>query len=413
MNILIIDHYAGSPSLGMEFRPYYLAKEWIRLGHKVIILAADYSHLRSKQPSVDSDFQSQDIDGIVYKWIKTSKYTSSGFRRILNIFEFVVKLSIHYRSIAANTNPEIVISSSTYTLDIYPAYLIAKKNKAKLVFELHDLWPLSPMIIGSYSKHHPFIWLIQRAEDFACRKSNCYISLLGNAKDHLIQHGLKNGKFYYIPNGFSIDEMESAEIQLPKEHEELLKKLKSESKIIIGYAGGHAPSNALKCFVTASNYFDDDSGIIFVLVGEGSSKQELIEMVRANNQENIHFLPSVSKSMIPAILTQFDILYAGGVKSILHSYGTSFNKITDYMLAEKPIIFAVDEPDSLIEKVGCGIQIQAENETELVKTIEFLSGLSIEQRTAMGKKGSEYALQELNYNSLAKKFIEAVVQSKT
>jgi glycosyltransferase involved in cell wall biosynthesis len=252
---------------------------------------------------------------------------------------------------------------------------------------------------------------MQKAENFACRNSDCYISLLGNAKEYLVQHGLKKEKFFHIPNGFSNDELDSTEIHIPKEHEELLKKIKAVSKIIIGYTGGLAPSNAMKSFVSASNYFSENHSIIFVLVGEGSHKHELIDMVRANSQRNIYFLPPVSKSLMPTILRQFDILYAGGVKSLLHSYGTSFNKITDYMLAEKPIIFAVDEPNSLIEKVGCGIRIPAENETELVKTIKFLSELSIEERTAMGKKGREYAIQELNYISLAKKFIEAIVQS--
>jgi glycosyltransferase involved in cell wall biosynthesis len=327
------------------------------------------------------------------------------------MFEFIVKLLINYKKITEITNPDIVIASSTYPLDIYPAYLIAKKNKAKLVFELHDLWPLSPMIIGNFSKYHPFIWLMQKAENFACRESDCYISLLGNAKDYLIQHGLKNGKFFHIPNGFSNDEMESEEMQIPEEHEELLKKIKSESKIIIGYAGGHSPSNALKNFVAASNYFENNHNIAFVLVGNGSCKDELIELVRVRNQKNVCFLPPVSKFQIPALLSQFDILFAGGVKSILHSYGTSFNKITDYMLAEKPIIFAVDEPDSLVEKVGCGIQIQAENETELVNIIRFLSELPVKERIVMGVKGREYALKELNYTSLAKKFIEAVGQS--
>ena len=48
MNILYIDHYAGSPDMGMEFRPYYLAREWIKMGHQVTIVAGDYSHLRSE-----------------------------------------------------------------------------------------------------------------------------------------------------------------------------------------------------------------------------------------------------------------------------------------------------------------------------------------------------------------------------
>ncbi len=54
MNILLINHYAGSPRYGMEYRPYYLAREWVRLGHRVTIVAASYSHLRIEQPAMES-----------------------------------------------------------------------------------------------------------------------------------------------------------------------------------------------------------------------------------------------------------------------------------------------------------------------------------------------------------------------
>ena len=43
MNILYINHYAGTPALGMEYRPHYLAREWVRAGHRVQMLAADFS----------------------------------------------------------------------------------------------------------------------------------------------------------------------------------------------------------------------------------------------------------------------------------------------------------------------------------------------------------------------------------
>ena len=44
MNILLINHYAGSPSLGMEFRPYYMAREWLKMEHQTatVELAADH-----------------------------------------------------------------------------------------------------------------------------------------------------------------------------------------------------------------------------------------------------------------------------------------------------------------------------------------------------------------------------------
>ena len=54
MNVLYINHYAGSLEMGMEFRPYYLSREWVKNGHNVRILAGDYSHLRKKNPFVNT-----------------------------------------------------------------------------------------------------------------------------------------------------------------------------------------------------------------------------------------------------------------------------------------------------------------------------------------------------------------------
>ena len=53
MNILLINHYAGSVRHGMEYRPYYLAREWVRRGHQVQILAAQHAHVRREIPALD------------------------------------------------------------------------------------------------------------------------------------------------------------------------------------------------------------------------------------------------------------------------------------------------------------------------------------------------------------------------
>lgn len=71
MNILLINHYAGSNEYGMEYRAYYLAKEWVKQGHKVTIVAATFFHLRLKNPIVEKDYQVEMIDGIKYFWLKT------------------------------------------------------------------------------------------------------------------------------------------------------------------------------------------------------------------------------------------------------------------------------------------------------------------------------------------------------
>ena len=142
MNIVLVNHYAGSPSWGMEFRPYYMATEWVKSGHKVTVIASSFSHLRYKQPICKDKIVSTDIDGIRYIFLKTKAYHKNGFGRVINIIQFLKKLYFNYKSIIIE-EPDVIIASSTYPFDVWICKKIAKKYSCKLIFEVHDLWPLS------------------------------------------------------------------------------------------------------------------------------------------------------------------------------------------------------------------------------------------------------------------------------
>src|SRR5687768_4263351 len=51
LRILLVNHYGGSVRHGMEYRPYYLSREWRKMGHDVLVVAASCSHVRSVQPT--------------------------------------------------------------------------------------------------------------------------------------------------------------------------------------------------------------------------------------------------------------------------------------------------------------------------------------------------------------------------
>ena len=55
------------------------------MGHRVDIIAADFSHIRRKNPIVAHDFDTEDIDGITYHWVKTRKYSGNGAARAVKI----------------------------------------------------------------------------------------------------------------------------------------------------------------------------------------------------------------------------------------------------------------------------------------------------------------------------------------
>jgi glycosyltransferase involved in cell wall biosynthesis len=403
MNILLINHYAGSESLGMEFRPWYLAKEWIKLGHKVTILSASYSHLRTFQPEIHSIYEKKVLDHVNFLFLKTPKYKGNGFKRVLNIFMFVYRLKKFGNKIYNEFKPDIVIASSTYPFDIYPAHQIAKKSKAKLVFEVHDLWPLSPMELGGYSKYHPFIMMIQNAENYAYKNADHVVSLLPNTKLHMMNHGLLSKKFNYIPNGIDISAWEIEE-NIPFEHDKLLSKLKKDKKIIVGYVGTHGLANALNTFIASAKGILNQN-IVYVLVGNGNEKEKLIKSADELELNNVYFLPPVQKKVIPSLLSKFDILYIGWSKNKLYRFGISPNKLFDYMMAGKPIIHSVYASNDPVKESNCGISVDPENPRAIAQAIDELTSLGEEEKINMGINAKKYVIDNHNYMILAEEFI--------
>lgn len=402
MNILLINHYAGSPSLGMEFRPYYMAREWLKMGHQTRIVGASFSHLRKHQPTAKQEA----IDGISYSWIKTNRYHGNGLGRIVSMAEFIGKLFLGYKQLLRDFVPDVVIASSTYPLDNYVASRIAHHYKAKMVYEIHDLWPLSPMELGGYSPRHPFIRVMQRAEDFAYRHCDGVVCMLPKAAGHCTEHGLPAEKFHYVPNGIVEEDWKNPE-PLPEEHHRLIEKLRGEGRFLIGFAGAHGIANSLQAAIEAASSLRDKN-IDFVLVGTGQEKENLIRFVQERGISNVHFLPPVSKFAIPSFLREMDALYIGLQKQSLFRFGISPNKLFDYMMAEKPVIQAIDAGNNIVREADCGLDVKPDNVKEIAGAMEKLSLLSGEERQKMGANGKRFVLENHTYSVLAKRFIDCL-----
>lgn len=407
MNILLINHYAGSLHHGMEFRPYYFAREWVRMGHSVTLVAASISHVRNIQPVVHGGKIEEMIAGIRYLWFNTPRYHGNGISRAINIFSFVSQLLFHQNWIVRSVKPDVVIASSTYPLDIVAARAIARQSHAKLVFEVHDLWPLSPIELGGMSRYHPFIFLMQWAEDLAYRTADIVISMLPNTIEHMVQHGMKPEKFVYIPNGVDVAEWYDESGSIPDGHRQAFLELKAKGIFLVGYAGAHGLANGLDCFITAA-YQIQDHPVIFVLIGQGPEKDKLMQKVRSRKQTNVLFLPPVEKKAIPVILQEMDVLYIGLKGDSLFRFGVSPNKLMDYLMSEKPVIYAIQSSNNVVEDSGCGVSIPPENPEEIVRAILKLMHLSEQERMEMGQRGKNYILANHDYRVLAKRFITSL-----
>ena len=403
MNILYLNHYAGGPRWGMEYRPYYLAREWVRMGHRVQMLAADYSHVRATQPMAGDET----ADGIAYRWVRTPAYQGNGLGRVKNIWAFLRAVWADTPRLVRDFKPDVVIASSTYPMDIWVARRIAKRAGARLVFEVHDLWPLSPIELSGMSRHHPFIMLCQAAEDAAYRHADVVVSMLPKVHGHMASRGLDLRKLHIVPNGISLDEWQGEPVPLRNDVAQALAAAHAAGRTVVGYAGSMGLPNALDTLLDAAALLRT-APLQIVLVGSGHEQARLAQRVADEGLDHVRFLPPIPKAQIPSFLAAIDIAFIGWQRVPIYRFGIAPNKLMDYMMAGCAVLHAVEAGNDPVAEAGAGLTVAPESPEAVADGLQRLAALDAADRHAMGDRGRAFVLAHHTYPVLARRFLEAV-----
>lgn len=395
-NIWIVNQYSGSKYHGMNYRSYYIGRELHLLGHSVRLFAGSFSHLLRVKPEFKGKFKEENIDGIDYVWVKTKKYTGSkSLGRIIGMFQFIWNLLfIKHKKYP---KPDVIIVSSISSLPVLNAYCWAKKYKAKLIFEVRDIWPLSLVELGNVSRFHPFVIFLQWVENFAYRKADKVVSVLPNALLHMQEHGLSKEKFVHIPNGIDCSEYLSVS-------QKALPDYRKKASFVIGYMGTFGISNALDFFIDAAEKLKGQTDIRFVMVGQGPEEQKLRAKIIQKQLANIEIFPAVNKNQVQSVLQQFDACYVGWFAHPLYRFGISPNKIFEYMLSGKPVIHSSNATNDPINDANCGISVAAEDTEAIVNAIVQLKNTNEKERQRLGQNGKIFVQQNHDYKTLAKNY---------
>ncbi|MFK5889310.1 MAG: glycosyltransferase family 4 protein [Flavobacteriaceae bacterium] len=396
--IWVINQTAGTLESGWGERHFMLAKRWVAEGYDVKIISGSYNHLFKNQPKVSNKtFTFEEVEkGITFCWIKTPVYHDGGYRKFWSNFIFMLKL--FFVPVKKIGKPEVIIVSSMPIFPVINGYIFKKRFKVKkLIFEIRDLWPLTPIHLKGYSKKHPLILILTFLEKFAYKKSDYIVSLLPNAAPYINALSQKPEKFKWIPNG--IDENYLISEPLDKETSAQIPK----NKFIIGYTGTMGMANALEYFIEASSLMQDKKDIHFVLVGDGYLKATLQKQTA--QQHNITFINKISKAQVQTALTFFDICFIGRNDVPLFDYGVSSNKYFDYMLAKKPVLVSSNKIKDPVELSGCGIIVKPENGKAIANGITEFFKMDFQSRVNIGLKGYKYVKKYHNFTALSNKYL--------
>lgn len=401
--IWIVHQYASTPDTGMGGRHYYLGRELVKQGYTVYLIGSASHHLLREKQKLQGSFKIETlIDGFHFVWVDMPDYKEAHSKqRALNWFLFPWRIQPLTHFIL--DKPNVILSSSPSPIAFLGAQRLAKYFRARLVFEVRDIWPLTLTEIGGYSRKHPFIRFMQWVEDKAYRDSDAVVSNLKNAIEHMINRGMSPNKFAWIPNGFSLDEVnqnvplnDKTAAQLPN------------GKFIVGYTGTLGVANALITFVEAASRLREYPDIIFVLVGGGKEKASLQAIAKDSKLSNVIFIDAIPKVEIQAMLSRFDACYIGWLNDDLYRFGIGANKIPEYLYSGKPVLHAYSGACDPITEINAGLQISPEDSVQLAEAVLQLYKMPVEERAAMGINGRNAALEKYEYGQLAKELVQVL-----
>lgn len=403
-SIWIINHYAIPPSMGGLVRHTYFTKYLIKKGYKVKILTSSKIHNANVNMIQDKSLYKEiEIDGIVYTFIKSGDYSSNGLSRIKNLFEFTINLG---KTIKNFEKPDIIYASSPDIFTVLKSIKIARKFNIPCITEIRDLWPESIVSYNGISKNNPVIRILYRLEKWIYKKSNALIFTIEGGRDYIIEKGWDKAvdlsKIYNINNGTDIDEFNYNRENYIIDDDDL----HDADKFKIIYTGSIRKVNNLNTIINTAKYLHDNNykNIVFIIYGDGSEKNDLIKRCRDESVCNIIFKGKVEKKYIPYILSKADLNLYHWMQTPLMRFGSSGNKLFDYLASGKPVLSTVISNYDIIEKNNAGLISKDQSPAEIAKAILKVYNASNEEYRTICNNALNFA-KNFDYELLTDKLI--------
>jgi glycosyltransferase involved in cell wall biosynthesis len=399
MAIWYISKYVVPPyAAKVGARGFFLLQEFVRKGHRAILITSDANHLASPPVLVGARFF-ETVDGVDVHWLRTLKYKHAGsWKRILGWFHFEQQLFCMPK--AHLPRPDVVIVSSLSPLTILNGLLLRQRYRCRLVFELRDIWPLTLTEVGKVHAWHPFVLLLGWLERLGYERADLIVGTMPNLAEHVREVLGAERNVVCVPQGID-PALLAKPAPLPPSYAATHIPV---GKFIVCYAGSIGANNALETLITCAREMTSRADIHFMIVGDGYHKDNLQKL--AADLPNVTFAPRIPKAAVQSLLAHADLLYFATHKSPLLRFGQSLNKVIDYMLAGKPIVASYTGYPSMINEAECGSFIPAGNAGALRQEVERYAAITVEERVAMGQRGRAWLLQNRKYCSLADEYLQ-------
>lgn len=359
MKILIhTDEYYPTPQ-ACAYRMGILADTFSALGDEVTVITSS-----ANRDNGNIDDWKKRTERIVYApTIQMKKKTT--LMRLINNGIFGIT-SVVYSFFTGKA--DVVITTSPPPLISIPGYMIAKIKRAKLVYDVRDIWPDVALEMGSFSETSIYCKVFRRITNFMYRHADL-VSTVSPGKVEKIRAYVSAQKrnpkrVRYVGNGFD-------EAVLKNELDpEIIRTYRLEEKpacVYIGNIGLAQGLDAMLKLASDTAYSD----IQFLCFGKGAEKEILERKAREEGLDHVHFCGVLPHEKVFTVLKKAKISFIPLKNSSMKD--SIPTKIYEALGIGCPVLLMA-EGDScrIVEESGLGECVSPDHQEKLVETFDSM-----------------------------------------
>lgn len=232
------------------------------------------------------------------------------------------------------------------------ARLLAAACGVPYVVWVQDLALEAALSVGMI-KSNLALRLAGRLEAWAYAAAERVLVISTRFAGNLERKGVAPDRLVYLPNWVDTDEMLAADgSELRRAHGV------PADAILVLHSGNMGAKQQLENVLAAAGQLRAHAGIVFWLVGDGSSRDALQDKAERAGLSNVRFLPLQPRATVPSLMAAADILVLNQHPGIVDAVIPS--KLLTYMAGGRPVLVAAhydSEASRLVRMAGSGVWV--------------------------------------------------------
>lgn len=351
--------------------------------------------------------QSEDFHGILVHRVPLISRGRGGWRLALNYLSFVVSgILFAPWMLRGKKYDAIFVYAPSPILQAIPAIFLGWLKGCPVVLWVQDLWPESLSATG-HVKNRAVLRIVEYVVRFIYR----HVDLLLAQSEAFIApiEVLASGTpVRYLPNSVDENFLKPATADAPQ-----IAGL--EAGFSVMFAGNIGSAQAVEVIVEAAELLKDHEDIQFVVLGDGSRREWMLQQAGERKLSNLHLPGRFPVDTMPGFMRRASVLLVTLADQEIFRY-TVPSKVQAYLAAGRPILACLNgEGARLIEDASAGIAVPAEDGHALAEAVLRMYRMPQAKRDEMGGNGRLYYVKHFSHDMLVDQLIghlQSACQSK-